>query len=367
MRTPHARESRRRSAAFTPVEPPLGKHQEAIKRKRIAFTLVELLVVIAIIGILIALLLPAVQAAREAARKSQCSNNLKQIGLALLNYHDSKRHFPEGYSGAVQYTVTDDEDAPIDTSLGWAWSTEILPYCEESTLYSSLRLDLHVEDTLNSKAISTVVSTYLCPSDQGIVGSPPTISVTDGLGTQLALAAPSSYTAICGDDQIETGHKQVEGADQPSPDFPMHIGIFSRNSHTRMAEITDGMSKTLMVGEHACQDAQGIWAGAINGSMVLRGDQNPCPGNATDKATSFVLSHAHLINANADTDGGLDDPSSGHVGGANFVFADGSVRFLQDVPGDPPDGSNPPYTQDSIVFQYMATKAGGEIIPADSL
>jgi prepilin-type N-terminal cleavage/methylation domain-containing protein/prepilin-type processing-associated H-X9-DG protein len=338
------------------------------QRRLAGFTLVELLVVIAIIGILIALLLPAIQAAREAARRSQCSNNLKQIGLALLNYHDSKRHFPEGYSAAVKYTDTDDDDAPIDTSAGWAWSTEILPYCEEQSLYSSLRLDLPVEDPLNKAGIATVIGPYICRSDQGILGSPPVITVTDGADTQLALAAPSSYTAICGDDQIETGHKLEESAEQSAnPDASSHSGMFSRNSHVRIAEVTDGTSKTIAVGEHACQNAQGIWAGAINGSMVLRGTQNPCPGNATDKATSFVLSHAHLINATSDTDGGLDDPSSGHVGGANFVFADGSVRFLTDVPGDPPDGSNPPYTQDSIVFQYMGTKAGGEVIPSDAL
>jgi prepilin-type processing-associated H-X9-DG protein len=322
-------------------------------------------VVIAIIGVLVALLLPAVQAAREAARKSQCSNNLKQIGIALLNYHDSKRHFPEGYSAGVQYTAADDDDSPIDTTLGWAWSAEILPYCEEQSLYSSLRLDLHVEDNLNAQAIATVIPAYLCPSDQGIIGSPAVIKVTDGSATQLALAAPSSYTAMCGDDQIETGHKLEERFDPP--ELQPHWGIFGRNSHVRIAEITDGTSKTIMAGDHACQNAQGIWAGAINGSMVLRGDENPCPGNATNKAPSFVLSHAHLINATSDTDGGLDDPSSGHVGGANFVFADASVRFLIDVPGDPPDGSNPAYTNDGIVFQAMATRAGDEVIPGDAL
>jgi prepilin-type N-terminal cleavage/methylation domain-containing protein/prepilin-type processing-associated H-X9-DG protein len=326
------------------------------ERRAAAFTLVELLVVIAIIGILVALLLPAIQAAREAARRAQCSNNLKQIALALLNYHDSKRHFPQGYTGAIKYTDADDDDAPIDTTPGWSWSTEILPYCEEQTLYSSIRLDLPVEDPLNAKAIATVVGPYLCPSDQGIVGSPPVITVTDGLDTTLALAAPSSYTGICGGDETETGHKLEEG-----------MGIFFRNSHVRLADVTDGSSKTIMAGEHACQNAQGIWAGAVNGSMVLRGAQNPCPGAATDKAPSFVLSHTHLNNATSDTDGGLDDPSSGHTGGSNFVFADGSVRFLTDVPGDPPDGSNPPYTQDSIVFQALGTRAGGEVISGDAL
>jgi prepilin-type N-terminal cleavage/methylation domain-containing protein/prepilin-type processing-associated H-X9-DG protein len=334
----------------------LSVRKLASRRSFAAFTLVELLVVIAIIGILVALLLPAIQAAREAARRSQCANNLKQIGLALLNYHDSKRHFPQGYTGFVKYTDADDDEAPIDTTPGWNWATEILPYCEEQTLYSSIRFDLPVEDPLNKQAIATVISPYLCPSDQGIIGGPPVITVTDGVGTTLALAAPSSYTAICGDDLTETGHKLEEGS-----------GIFFRNSHVRLADVTDGSSKTIMVGEHACQNAQGIWAGAINDSQVLRGPQNPCPGNATDKATSFVLSHAHLNNATTDTDGGLDDPSSGHTGGSNFVFADASVRFLVDVPSDPPDGSTPAYTPESIVFQAMGTRAGGEVFQGDAL
>jgi prepilin-type processing-associated H-X9-DG protein len=310
--------------------------------------LVELLVVIAIIGILVALLLPAIQAAREAARRSQCSNNLKQIGLGLLSYHDPKRHFPQGFSASAKFV---DEDTP--TTPGWCWAAEILPFCEEQSLYSSIRLDLPIEDAKNAAAIVTVIGPYLCPSDTGYGDDRTRITIGDGFGEKLIVAAPSSYTAICGGD--ESGPSDETGQ-----------GIFFRNSHVRIADVTDGTSQTIMVSEHACMIAQGIWAGAVNGGVCQRGPMNLNPGAAdgTGPASNLVLVHTHLNNATSDTDGGLDDPSSGHVGGSNFVFADGSVRFLTDVPSDNADGS---YTPDSIVFQAMGTRAGGEVIPGDAL
>jgi prepilin-type N-terminal cleavage/methylation domain-containing protein/prepilin-type processing-associated H-X9-DG protein len=326
-------------------------HFRTARRGPAAFTLVELLVVIAIIGILIALLLPAIQAAREAARRTQCSNNLKQIGLALLNYHDTKRHFPEGYSASAAYV-----DADTPTTPGWGWATEILPFCEEQILYASIHLDLPIEDAKNAAAIKTVIGPFLCPSDTGDGGDRTRITIADNFGNKLIEAAPSSYNACCGGDESgtedETGH-----------------GIFFRNSHVRLADVTDGTSKTIMVGDHACAIAQGIWAGAVSGGVCRRGPMNPCPGAAAASrlAPNLVLAHSHLNNATADTDAGLDDFSSGHVGGSNFVFADGSVRFLTDVPGDNPEGSASQYTPDSVVFQALGTRADGEVISGDAL
>jgi prepilin-type N-terminal cleavage/methylation domain-containing protein len=317
--------------------------------RRTAFTLVELLVVIAIIGVLVALLLPAVQAARESARRAQCKNNLKQIGLALLNYHDAKKHFPAGYIASVDYI-----DGATDTTPGWAWSALILPYLEEQSLYTQIHLDMPVEASQNAPAILTMVNTYLCPSDQGPNGDLAPFPVPDGFGTTLAVAAPSSYAACTGGDESDVAAETGKG-------------IFYRNSHTRIADITDGTSKTIMVGEHSFANSEGIWAGAISSGLCLRGAMNPCPVGAdaaSNPAPMLVLSHSHLNNAATDTDGGLDDYSSRHPAGSHFIYADGSVHFLQSIPGDNADGS---YTPDSLIFQALGTRANGEIIPADWL
>jgi prepilin-type N-terminal cleavage/methylation domain-containing protein/prepilin-type processing-associated H-X9-DG protein len=307
---------------------------------RPAFTLIELLVVIAIIAILIGLLLPAVQKVREAANRMSCGNNLKQIGLGLHGYHDASRVFPPGYFATLSYS-----DGATDTSPGWGWAAFILPNLEQDNLYRQLNFSQPVQ---NSLAIQTMVKVYVCPSDV-----PPSAAfpVPDAFGKPIVLAAPSSYAACCGGDESGTFD-------------PTGLGIFYRNSRTRLTDVTDGTSNTILVGEKSWGNANGIWAGAINNGVCLRGKLNPCPGNgaASYPAATLVLAHSHLNNTTTDTDGGLDDFSSRHIGGSNFVFADGSVRFLRSVPSDNPDGS---YTPDSLILQALGTRANGEIVPAD--
>ena len=311
-----------------------------VHHSRLAFTLIELLVVIAIIAILIGLLLPAVQKVREAAARMKCSNNLKQIGLAMHGYHDNYQAFPPGYRAAGAYT-----DGATDTTPGWGWAAFILPYMEQDNLYRQLDLNKPVE---KSAAIQVIVKGYLCPSDST---PPAAFAVPDAFGNPVAAAAPCSYAACCGGDESGTG--DTTG-----------LGIFYRNSQTRLTEITDGTSNTIMAGDRAWSNANGIWAGAINNAVCLRGKQNPCPGNGAGSypASTLPQFHTHLNNALTDTDGGLDDPSSRHSGGSNFAFADGSVRFLRSVPGDNADGS---YTTDGLVLQAMGTRANGEVAPND--
>jgi len=305
-----------------------------------AFTLIELLVVIAIIAILIGLLLPAVQKVREAAARMSCQNNLKQIGLSLHGYHDANSVLPPGYLATAQYS-----DGAADTSPGWGWAAYLLPYIEQNNLFQQLNLAQPVQ---NSVAGQTLVKVYLCPSDLTPQAAFP---VTDAFGNAITAAAPACYTACCGGD--ESGIADPTG-----------LGIFYRNSRTRLTDVTDGTSSTIMIGEKSWGNANGIWAGAINNGVCVRGKQNVCPGTGAGSypAGALVLSHSHLNNATTDTDGGLDDFSSRHTGGSNFVFADGSVRFIRSITGDNADGS---YTADSLIFQALGTRANGEVVPGD--
>lgn len=324
-------------------------------RLRRGFTLIELLVVIAIIAVLIALLLPAVQSAREAAQRTQCVNNLKQVGIALHQYHDSLLVFPPGYLAASRFI-----DGETDTAPGWSWASMMLPQLDQGPLYSSINVYLPMQAPANSTATQTLINVFLCPSDQ--LPSTGTFAVTDGLGNTVATVAPSSYAASTGSDLADVALGLNNDGSGNGP--------FYRNSAVRIAAITDGTSETVLILERAWGDTEGTWTGAIPGGFVMRGPFNPCPGSsfATYLAPCLVLAHCHLLNTNADTDSGLDDPSSFHPSGANALFGDGSVHFFRNVTNDVgvnPDGSTR-YTPSSLILQALGTRAGGEVISSDS-
>jgi prepilin-type N-terminal cleavage/methylation domain-containing protein len=311
--------------------------------RRGAFTLIELLVVIAIIAMLLGLLLPSVQKVRESAAKAQCLNNLKQIGLALHGYHDVNQALPPGYRASMPYS-----DGATDTTPGWGWAAFILPYIEQDNVYRQVSFNQPVQ---NSPAIQTMVKMFLCPSD---LTPPSAFPVPDGFGKTICLAAPTSYAACCGRDASDTRDATGDG-------------VFYRNSRVRIADITDGTSNTILVGERAWAKQNGAWAGAIPGGVIRRGQLNPCqpdiPG-AWYPSSTIAIAHAHLNNALVDPDGsaGMDDFSSMHIGGSLFLFADGSVHFLRSVSSDNADGS---YTGDGLILQALATRANGEVIPGD--
>src|SRR5262245_32367172 len=217
-----------------------SSHQTAA-RGRTAFTLIELLVVIAIIAILIGLLVPAVQKVREAAARVQCQNNLHQIGLALHNHHDSRGAFPAGY-------VCQPQPDPAVTTPGWGWAAQLLPYLEQDNLFRQINLALPVEHAGHQGVRTTAVKVYQCPSDRGTG----LFTVYDEGNAPLAQAMTNSYAACFGAGG-EIGEEPGDGN-----------GLFFRNSHTRFADMTDGSSNTLAVGERAALFTQTPWAGAVS-------------------------------------------------------------------------------------------------------
>jgi prepilin-type N-terminal cleavage/methylation domain-containing protein len=311
---------------------------------RRGFTLIELLVVIAIIAILIGLLLPAVQKVREAAARMSCSNNLKQIGLALHNYHDTNQVLPPGFTATA---------APGgDVSPGWGWSFYLLPYIEQDNLFRT-QTNL-TQPVTASPLLAQKVKTYMCPSDTTTEPFP----VYGPGGVQLSgvRAAPCSYAAFSGGDETEVTTGDGGGR--------FH-GVFYRNSRTRITDITDGTSHTGFVAERACGVTQGTWAGALPGARMRLGAANPAYAlnpNMDYDPDLFGLIHSNWINAtnNQSDDGGTDDASSFHTGGANHLLGDGHVTFLRNISGV----KGQPAPADRLAYWALGTRADGDSVAA---
>ena len=291
--------------------------------RRFGFTLIELLVVIAIIAILIAMLLPAVQQAREAARRASCVNNLKQIGLALQNYHESLNTFPPGY-------VSNFDASGNDTGPGWGWGAMILSEIDQGALRSTIRYESPIENPVNSTPRTTSINGWTCPSD---VAQKTWVAMTrDKLGNPLSTICPVASANYVG----------VFGIPEPGIDGD---GIFFRNSRIGIRDISDGSSRTLLVGERSQKWCVASWVGAVTGSQLF-----PPPGSPAvplvENASGTILGHTFEGPPNSD---GLECNcfSSLHVGGANFVFADGHVQFLST-------------SMDKSTFRALSTRAGSE-------
>jgi prepilin-type N-terminal cleavage/methylation domain-containing protein/prepilin-type processing-associated H-X9-DG protein len=318
------------------------------RRSRPGFTLIELLVVIAIIAVLIALLLPAVQAAREAGRRAQCVNNLKQIGLAMHNYHESRNALP-----AAEMTFLG-----LPNGTNFSALSQALPYLEQSTLFNALNFSMPDVDPTNNTVMLANINNLICPSDP--------------YNPNAALGAQTNYMADMGNGIVWQSSNFY-----PNTGLPMPNGVFYGNSATTFAAITDGLSNTGFYSERVVGDA-------TTGIVSPIADVFFDPGAPTTIADAIAQCQAlniynpanqipmvmgvpwvdgqhitlHVTTPNTRSCGffivnrAIMPPSSKHPGGVNLLLGDGSVRFIKD-------------TINPVTWSALGSRNGGEIISAD--
>ncbi|MBN1395571.1 MAG: DUF1559 domain-containing protein [Pirellulales bacterium] len=296
------------------------------------FTLVELLVVITIIGILIALLLPAVQAAREAARRMSCGNNIKQIGLGLHMYHDTFDMLPAGWRGY------DTGGEPFWFGYpGWAWSASILPYMEQTSLYKSqIRFDLPITDPENDLVRVARIGIFRCPSDENdndafeLTGGEPSVGPVDfpvvlATGNYIGVFGTVDFHNVCDTDAADFNGCRGDG-------------VFYLNEQVRFGDIRDGLSQTLIVGERSSKLAPSTWVGVVTGGQ--------------HGVARVVGVAAYPPNSEEEAEHYFHNFSSYHPAGTHFLSGDGSVRLM-------------PESIDAGVYKALCTRDGGEIIPGN--
>ncbi|NLS94233.1 MAG: DUF1559 domain-containing protein [Planctomycetaceae bacterium] len=288
------------------------------------FTLIELLVVVAVIGILIALLLPAVQAAREAARRSSCTNNLKQIGIALHLYHDVHQQLPAGWTATHPATG----EPYYLGKPGWAWGASILPFLEQGSVIETL-VDFNrpIPDPVHAVARTTHLKIYRCPSDVGddtfLLDSgpnPPPNYDPEFFDTELATA---NYIGVFGTVRM----LQVCGG---SGDCVGNGSVVFQQGF-RFADLRDGLSQTFVVGERSSQISPSTWIGVVAGGAHA-------PGRIVGVAATPPNSDQQAFS----------NFSSYHPAGTNFLAADGSVKMLSE-------------TIDMASYHALCTRAGGDV------
>ncbi|MFI4874719.1 MAG: DUF1559 domain-containing protein [Blastopirellula sp. JB062] len=296
--------------------------------RRTAFTLVELLVVIAIIGVLIALLLPAVQQAREAARRMQCTNNLKQMALAMHNHHDTYGKFPPGQLSVSNYDAAGNSQTWHDTN-SLSWQVFILPYVEQVSLYENLRdendnFDVHLELftwwTTGTNFGRIVIDGYKCPS-----------CPMQDFNPHRKDNAKTNYKGILGNEYPDNLATDDSGYEKT------FSGSFWLNSETSFRDFTDGTSNTVFIGEQDGAEKPrraSCWVGSdsahwLNNNLGSTSSRPNFTINGTDRWSAL---------------------GSMHPGGANFARADGSVVFIPEV-------------IDGVAYEGLGTVSGGELSP----
>ncbi|MDB5345595.1 MAG: hypothetical protein JWP89_3972 [Schlesneria sp.] len=331
------------------------KTQSPHGRRQRAFTLIELLVVIAIIAVLIALLLPAVQQAREAARRTQCKNNLKQLGLALHNYHDTARMFPPGQ---IWRTGSIDTGGWGGTNQGASWRIMILPFIDQAPLYNQFNANVSIFDPSNVPIQQAKLSSQWCPSDGGANGG--NMFVTNNQQfSRASYAASGVAIGNMNDWYANTG---------------TNAGMFGNQGGCNIAQVNDGTSNTSMVWEIRAgwnqNDPRGVFVSGRPGSG-LTGNCNNMIGGASQTGDCYGINEGGSPSnnhTNGDDCWGPNDynntqigmggfsggdgqagPKSLHVGGVHCLMADGSTRFVsQNIDGN--------------VHKAIQTRAAGETV-----
>jgi prepilin-type N-terminal cleavage/methylation domain-containing protein/prepilin-type processing-associated H-X9-DG protein len=287
-----------------------------------AFTLIELLIVVGIIAVLISLLLPAIQSARELARRAQCSNNLLQLGIAIGNYASTNGVLPPG--------VVNDKGPVFNLPHGYhhGWAVRILPYIGQDNVYRRFNFDESVYTAGNFTARDVHISTFLCPSNGG--------------------RASINYAGC---------HHDVE-----APIAADNHGALFLNSHVRFDDVTDGCAQTILLGE-SIYDALTLLGWSSGTRATLRNTGHPLNGASSalrSLAKTAYLSDAERLAAleKMTEEGVIPDDfvggfSSSHPNGANFLFCDGSVRPVKN-------------TIDTRVYQHLGNRNDGELVSDDA-
>ena len=330
-----------------------GARSDGNTRYEQGFTLIELLVVIAIIGVLIGLLLPAVQAAREAARRAQCVNNLKQVGLALANYESALGVYPPSYVADPKAMGTafgvQFPDGGFNAPPGWAWGTLILPFLEQSPLYASANVNLPCWAPDNTTAAQTKLLVFLCPDATGGSDGFAVHQYTNGDAQNPNDGGPfapeirlshAHYVTNAGVNQPwgrSTAYSSDMDIPEPITGLPPDTitGPFYKNSHTRVADVIDGLSNTVFLGERSSCISDNTWVGVVPFASVW-----PKPGLPSDPNSGGDLVGCHsgpdihdhpqvIIHPPNHPFRHTDEMYSEHGGGCNVLFGDGSVKWVK--------------------------------------
>ncbi len=302
-------------------------------RRHAGFTLIELLVVIAIIAILIALLLPAVQQAREAARRTQCKNNMKQLGLALHNYHDTFRVFPIGYQYRANGLPASDETlgAAGGGGNGWGWGAYLLPYVDQGPLYNQFRFEAPLSNdsipaaVANRALVATPLEAFFCPSE------PEANTYMFGGAAQTGRMRPAARATYRGNaGSIFVYNNSADTAGFPPSNQRLANGLFYRDSRLGIRDITDGASNTIALAEVSLEVANRP-ASNDDGACFIYGIVRVTRGFADGQDSRLLTLGQWAMNPlSRNSIPSRNAASSNHEGGAHFVFGDGHVQFLSE-------------------------------------